>query len=70
MFRTIFLKLWTAIVAATTGAVLGIVATIIIAQQHIASVDDAGLITVSVFAGLGFVFGLIFGGRKRISPTN
>jgi len=68
MFRSVFQKIWTAIVAGTTGAVLGLVATIIMAQLHIAPVNT-GLIAVWIFAGSGFVLGLIFGGRKKISPT-
>jgi FtsH-binding integral membrane protein len=68
MFRSLFQRIWTAIVAATTGAVLGIVAAIIMSQQHIAPVNT-GLVAVWIFAGLGLVFGLIFGGRKKSSPT-
>jgi ABC-type phosphate/phosphonate transport system permease subunit len=69
MIKTVFQKLWTAVVAATTGAVLGIVVAIILAQQHISPVD-ANLIAVWSFAGIGFMASLILGGRKKASPTN
>ncbi len=68
MFRTVFQKIWTAIVAATTGAVLGLVASIVMAQQHIAPVNT-GLNAVWILSGSGSVLGLIFGGRKKTSPT-
>jgi hypothetical protein len=64
MLRSAFQRIWTAIVAATTGAVLGLVATIVMAQQHIVPVDT-GLNAVWILSAAGFVLGLIFGSRSK-----
>jgi len=64
-----FQRIWTAIVAATTGAVLGLVATIVMAQLHVLPID-LGLNAVWVCSAAGFVLGLAFGGRKKSAQTN
>ena len=62
-------KTWTAILGAVAGAALGLVATIVLAQQNIAPVE-AGLIAVWILAGCGAALGFIFGGRKKPSPAH
>jgi hypothetical protein len=64
MITNLFHRIWTAIVATITGAVLGLVATIVMAQQHIMPVD-MGLNAVWILSAAGFVLGLLFGGRSK-----
>jgi hypothetical protein len=60
--KGILRRLWTGIVAAVAGAALALVVVIVLIQAG----KKADILepTVEILSGIGFVLGVVFGGKK------